>query len=408
MQSSALTLLLLSSVHGALAGSGVITTRQTLPTSFPGNWTVEGCFTDTASARTLSGATYASDDAMTIESCMAFCSTSSFLYAGVEYGKQCYCDYAVQDPGTLTNLTECDFPCSGNSSEVCGAANRMNIFFSGDVDAIPVVLSPITLGSDNWITLGCFTDNVNARTFPHLAPTTFLGESTAEEVLCAEYCDIQGYYYAGLEYGDECWCGNDLGNSTQAPLGDCHMVCQGDYYHGEFCGGRERLTVYQKDICASNSVSNFWLDAFYKTEPSTGPLGYYLVLSEADEAGYAILTTNPCENCCGVGIELELQSGSLTTAGSPAYGTVLVNEGESPTFLQNYSYPPQIYCTTASSQSITTLAVNDRTDEWSICTNNSADGRLDVVFAPVANHPHYSLSECSPVFMLLLDSPFDC
>ncbi|KAI0060121.1 hypothetical protein BV25DRAFT_1828231 [Artomyces pyxidatus] len=248
---------------------------------------------------------------MTIESCIAFCSAAFYLYAGVEFGTECFCDYAIQNPGTLTNLSECHLPCSGNSSEVCGAANRMDLFFSGDPnDDAPIVISPITLGfADSWVTLGCFTDDVNDRTLSHLAPSMYLEESTAEETICIAYCESQSFNFAGLEFGTQCCernlsfilpaltalcrlgCGNDLGNGTQAPLSDCHLVCQDGIFTGsEFCGGRERLTVYQKDICISSSVSNFWLIAFYDTPPSPSPIGFYLVLSEVDEAGYTILT----------------------------------------------------------------------------------------------------------------------
>lgn len=51
----------------------------------------QGCFTESAQlglARSLSNITYA-DDSMTVESCTAFCAGN--LYAGVEYGRECYC-----------------------------------------------------------------------------------------------------------------------------------------------------------------------------------------------------------------------------------------------------------------------------------------------------------------------------
>ena len=41
------------------------------------------------------------------------------------------CDYALQNPGVPVDLTECNFPCSGDETELCGAGNRINVFYSG-------------------------------------------------------------------------------------------------------------------------------------------------------------------------------------------------------------------------------------------------------------------------------------
>jgi hypothetical protein len=43
------------------------------------------------------------------------------------------------------------------------------------------------------------------------------------------------------------------------------------------------------------------------------------------------------------------------------------------------------------------LAFNNKPDAFSLCTNTSANGRLDVVFSPVTGHPHYILDDCQPV-----------
>ena len=60
------------------------------------------------------------------------------------------------------------------------------------------------------------------------------------------------YKYAGLEYGQECWCGNTLnfaGNSGATPGANvsesqCNKVCGGN--SSEYCGAGVRLTLYEK------------------------------------------------------------------------------------------------------------------------------------------------------------------
>ena len=53
--------------------------------------------------------------------------------------------------------------------------------------------------------------------------------------------------YAGMEYGDECYCGDladiTAAGSTLMPESDCSFACSGDPAH--LCGGAQRLSYYQ-------------------------------------------------------------------------------------------------------------------------------------------------------------------
>lgn len=104
----------------------------------------------------------------------------------------------------------------------------------------------------------------------------------------------------------------------------------------------------------------------------------------------------------------------------------LVNDGESPNFVASIPAFPgfQGYCTmvsyllgttyqkikvcfffvyqsdltdVAGSGSPPLLAFNGKADAFSLCTNMSANARIDVVFSPVTGHPHYVLDDCEPV-----------
>ena len=59
---------------------------------------------------------------------------------------------------------------------------------------------------------------------------------------CATYC--KDYKYFGTEYGDECYCGSYLDDTSRsANLTQCNMVCAGDQY--EYCGASGVLELYQ-------------------------------------------------------------------------------------------------------------------------------------------------------------------
>ena len=57
-------------------------------TNLPSTWTYQGCYTD-GGPRTLSGPAYTNTTGMTVGSCIAFCNTQYYIYAGLEYAQEC-------------------------------------------------------------------------------------------------------------------------------------------------------------------------------------------------------------------------------------------------------------------------------------------------------------------------------
>jgi len=158
--------------------------------------------------------------------------------------------------------------------------------------------------------------------------------------------------------------------------------------------------------------------AFYKTPPASGPIGHYLVMNQVD-SGYSLLGVSSTAGC-GFATMFDIQSRVLIAEYSPYSFTVSpfnllvglpLNSGETPTFLNNQ--PPtsdyQIYCSSRyASYAPQYLVGNGRTDLWSLCPNTTAHGRVDIVYAPIANHPNYVLSTCRAVSIQMVESPNDC
>jgi len=216
--------------------------RQTVPQILPGNWTSSGCYTDNPAARTLSAASFVNSTSMTIEACIGFCSSKSYIYSGVEYSQECYCDNLIHG-GTAANLSDCNMPCTGNTLEACGAGFRLNLFWSGQTPPPPPVVVP-QVGS--WTSLGCYSDNNVDRTL--VVGMGVTGALTVEK--CTAACSNAGYPLSGVEYSAECYCGSSLANGgAPTPAGDCNMVCAGN--SSEFCGGPDRLNVYNNTPIAN-------------------------------------------------------------------------------------------------------------------------------------------------------------
>ena len=121
--------------------------------------------------------------------------------------------------------------CSGNSKEYCGGSNRLDVYQISGALPVSTTATPVTTASPTATSgaptvvpsagafgyIGCYTDSVSDRALTGL--TNPVPGSTLTVEACAAACD--GYTFFGVEYSDECYCGNSLmGGSTQAAGGD--------------------------------------------------------------------------------------------------------------------------------------------------------------------------------------------
>ncbi|KAL0946020.1 hypothetical protein HGRIS_012297 [Hohenbuehelia grisea] len=376
--------------------------RQFVPSSLPAPWTSQGCFIDSVNSRTLTGASFQSS-CLTVESCLSFCSASGYTFAGVEFSRECYCGFSLPTTAVATSIDECNSACTGNTAQSCGAGNRLNVFSTGGSG--PSV--PQNAG-DNWNYQGCYTDNVNTRTLT--VPYHIDGGATI--AACASTCKSHGFVYAGLEFADECWCGNSIGSASKAPDGDCNMACKGNL--SQFCGGTNRLTLYHLDgstgttpgsdppqVCTSTNVARFNPVAVFKVPPASGPtsLGIGdLDVNTIPHISYGIFSTGGA----GSWVFYQLLNGQILPKGTipfPAPVSLNLFAGDSPTFVSTQFPPPGYsgYCAMANTGGPDLLAAGGRSDLWSLCSNTTAGGRLDVVWDAKPSHPHYVLSSCKAV-----------
>ena len=91
-----------------------------------------------------------------------------------------------------------------------------------------------------WRYSGCFSDQIDPRSLGKQ------GEWWGQAITstnCVAHCDSIGLSIAGTEDGGQCFCGNQLQDSSPAP-GQCNRPCLGD--SGEICGGLGALSVFRK------------------------------------------------------------------------------------------------------------------------------------------------------------------
>ena len=183
--------------------------------------------------------------------CINACADKGYKFAATQYVDECWCGNTV--PNKRVNETECNYQCSGDQTETCGGngyfhdASYMSLFTNGgpNLGGNGPAVVPST-GPYNYS--GCYTEGTNVRALG--AKATASPDMTVQS--CAAYCS--GFTYFGLEYANECYCGNSFGaGSVKTIEGDCIMNCAGN--SSQICGAGGRLTVYGKGTSSVSSSS---------------------------------------------------------------------------------------------------------------------------------------------------------
>ncbi|KAI4174701.1 MAG: hypothetical protein LQ343_002072 [Gyalolechia ehrenbergii] len=212
-----------------------------------------GCYKENDPGRQLKAQLYGDDPGMTNDKCITACAAQGYALAGTEYTNECWCGRTT--PKTLANETDCNYVCTGNDTQICGGNGYfhdhsfMSLFSNGKalppLPNVPPSIIP-SYGAYNYS--GCYTEGVGGRALG--AKQTAYNDMTV--AYCGDFCT--GYQYFGIEYSSECFCGNSLGaGATLKPNGDCGMTCSGN--STQYCGGAQRLTVYNSNGTATSSSS---------------------------------------------------------------------------------------------------------------------------------------------------------
>ncbi|KAI9462093.1 copper radical oxidase-like protein [Boletus coccyginus] len=233
-----------TSTGGGTTGGGGTSTGggTTSGSGVPGTWSYAACYVDNANGRVLGNELDSSTT--TVESCIAYCSSSNFTLAGIEYSTQCFCGNYLVNGAVQALESDCNMACGGNSTETCGGPNRLSVYTStGNVTTFPVPTIQTTGLPGSWQYQGCLPEpGTGVRMFPYELDWTTNNTVDA----CLSQCAAYGYPAAGLEYGQQCFCGDisDVmaNGGTFVADSDCNTACSGDPIH--LCGGGNRLSTY--------------------------------------------------------------------------------------------------------------------------------------------------------------------
>ncbi|KAF8969622.1 WSC domain-containing protein [Flammula alnicola] len=193
--------------------------------------------------RTLHHPAGSFNDLSSFQFCADLCFNAGYPLAGVEYGKECYCGYGILYG--YGSSEACNMPCAGNSANTCGGPDAIQIYSTG---AGPYTVGPgsILQSYKGWSFTQCWEDDLWRFNGPRILPHVPANDPPAESMTvgeCIDACAASHYTSAGLEWGQECWCGNvTYPPGESVPGFECPMACNGDAT--ELCGGSDRILIY--------------------------------------------------------------------------------------------------------------------------------------------------------------------
>ncbi|KAM0278058.1 hypothetical protein ACHAO9_012322 [Fusarium lateritium] len=284
-----------------------------------GQYQYVGCFKENNPGRQLSSLLYA-NSSNTNEMCINTCGAQGLTFCGTQYRDECWAGNKI--PKQKVDDSNCNFDCAGSLNQFCGGngVDGSGAFISLFADTLQwdgsfasvttssagSVATPqgpsVNPGVNGYTSIGCYTEATAGRSLPNGR-----GVDSPTVANCVQACSNDGFVYAGVEYGGECFCGNDFTDGSVPALNeDCGMPCNGN--SSEYCGGPNRLNVYQLNAAYSSSLP---------TSLSTSSTSSSVSSSAATSSGSALFvlssTSSASTSASTIGSST---SNSLSTSGS--------------------------------------------------------------------------------------------
>ncbi|KAK2024010.1 hypothetical protein LX32DRAFT_731725 [Colletotrichum zoysiae] len=94
-----------------------------------------------------------------------------------------------------------------------------------------------------WTDMGCYVEDPDLPLLDvNFSPN---GDPSLSVPKCWQTCYRRFYQYAGLQNGNQCWCGSYVGGEWATNQTDCNSPCTGS--PGTFCGGPALIQIYKAE-----------------------------------------------------------------------------------------------------------------------------------------------------------------
>lgn len=241
-----------ASLTSSSSTSTVATSSTSASSTLPSGFSYVGCFADSSTGTRALPVSNGTSSTQTPQQCAQNCRAMGYKYSGTEYANECYCGNYV--PTNNVTGSDCNMPCKGDSTQDCGAGNRLSVV----VDSTYSQTFFARQSYNNWNLVGCYSDSTAKRSLANgVSLSAFGGANNATIANCMQACQARGFTYCGEEYYSECY-GSNTPPTTSKVAGDdplaagCNYPCKGN--STESCGGSGKIIVYStlNNATASN------------------------------------------------------------------------------------------------------------------------------------------------------------
>ncbi len=220
--------------------------------------------------------------------------------------------------GLINVLPGCNPPTGGPIravQNICPVQPLLNAVTNQDYKSRAVAKPGDKIG--NWVYQGCAFDVGAPRP---LTASSYSSQTNTSIEGCTAYCKANGYFYAGLEYASQCYCGGTLQQPIQSPL-NCsqqnYMTCSGNNF--EYCGGKNIMQIWNDTSYAGPAPKGIPVPGQTNmTVPNNGGAATYAGCYVEGVGGRA-LTGSSFSNTTGM--SLEMCSSFCTQSKAAYFGT---------------------------------------------------------------------------------------
>jgi hypothetical protein len=285
----------------------------------------------------------------------------------MEYASECYCDNQLA-ASSAVGATNCNMACSGDNMQICGGPGALTLFSNtastSSVTSTPTSSASVPASSStglaapvaNVSTAGPFTyvgcANENNANPGRALPGASYSNATVTNEQCTSFCASQNFKYAGTEYGQECYCGNNLELGSVLTQTGCTFACAGTLAAGS-------TFAKYSSLCGGSSVLSVWRNENYKP---------VLVVPSAPGSNGQNYVSQGCYTELSSG--RALSGGSTTSASMTVESCVTYCSGKGFSFA-GVEYAGECYC--ANSLSSASVLASDPTTCNMLCKGNALE-----------------------------------
>lgn len=254
------------------------------PPTAPGWYPVE-CFISQSEFDTTKWFDFI-DQNLTVDRCQTACIANGYTYASVSRRGantwKCSCGNGIL-PTALVYPGMCTLHCPGNSSQLCGGDNAVQVWWAGSKPAAPRM---------DQFNAGCLVTTPKGLLSRATYSYTSVGMTTAT---CTQACFDKKANWALIRAGLYCSCGNDtsLYDGGIVPDSYCNVPCRGNAT--EMCGSSgygQFFNITGVDLSKGDIVRDPGLQGCY-ARPSSG-----LAVTGGVSFVSNVMTTNMCKDGC--------------------------------------------------------------------------------------------------------------